>query len=432
MNPNLNYYFYNQLLCFLSFRLIKYPICLFLTFLISAHANAVDVVINGSTIVCPNNEITYTVNTYQIPFGWNVNTCGNYLWGIKKDGVLIDEIGGTTLTYIFEETGNYEVGVVASQCSPYFGGSASISVVSRVVQPNPISGPVMCYSGQSYSFTTSPSLASQYPYGTECFYHFDYLWTAPTGWSINGGGNTLLSPAETVGITAPINTPAGSYNISVEATIPNPAQSSTFYSTPRNFTVQIGSFSTSQVSVSGNSAVCNGNSYTYTANIPGGHKSGYTYNWTYPSGWNVESTSSNTIRLYVPSYNSSYGPVRVSVNNGCGSSGFTGLTVFPCNYMMSAGNFNIFPNPAQGELNVEYNENNNFQSNAESEQLEGEITHETKIFRIDILNHEGTIVKSGASKAGKIHLDISTVKRGSYFLHIYYNKEVIREQILIQ
>lgn len=61
---------------------------------------AVEVVIDGPTEVCPGTSIpggthTYTVNTFQQPFGWDVNTCGEYLWGVKKDGILIHESTGT-------------------------------------------------------------------------------------------------------------------------------------------------------------------------------------------------------------------------------------------------------------------------------------------------------------------------------------------------
>lgn len=418
----------------LSFRLTR-VISIFLTsmFLSIINANAVDVVITGSTTVCPNNPITYTVNTYQIPFGWNVNTCGDYLWGIRKDGILIDEVRGTSITYTFKDTGNYELSVVASQCSPYFNGSTTIPVVSRVIQPNPISGPVMCFAGQSYSFTTSPGLPSQNPVGSECYYHFDYLWNAPAGWSINGGGNSLLTPSESISISAPVNTPAGNYTISVQGSIPNPILNNNWYSTPRTYTVQIGAFSTSQISVTGTLSVCNGNSYTYTANIPGGHKTGYSYNWTYPSGWSVESTSLNTIRLYVPSNNSSYGTVRVSVNNSCGASSFTGVTVFPCNYMMSSGNFNVYPNPTQGELNIEYlSEEGNLTNNIEFNDREKENRIEYRIFRVEVLDNAEKVVSSGESKGGKVHLNISGLRPGSYFLHIFYDKEIIREQILVQ
>ncbi|WP_169725057.1 T9SS type A sorting domain-containing protein [Algoriphagus terrigena] len=202
------------------------------------------------------------------------------------------------------------------------------------------------------------------------------------------------------------------------------------YSDPRTYTVQVGPFAVSQVSVSGTSMVCSGNAYTYTADVPGGHKSGYTYSWTYPSGWTVQNTSTNTIRLYVPSNNSSYGTVRVSVNNGCGATVFTGRTVYPCNYMMSTGSFKVYPNPARNELNIEnLADSDNYSGSAQREDAG---SSESKAFRVEVFDHAEQMVKSGKSKDGKVLLDISGLRAGTYFLHIYDGKKVVREQILIQ
>jgi hypothetical protein len=418
---------------------MKHTYFLIFLFIIFQNAFAVTVVINGPTEVCPNDgsststEQIYTVNTYEWPFGWNVNTCGDYLWGVKKNGVLIHESRGTTLNYKFDDVGDYEVGVVASICAPYFPGQTSIIVNSRVPKPSPISGPVMCTAGQAYSFTTSPGLPSLYPFDSDCFWHYDYQWTAPSGWSIQTQSNSIFTPLESVSIKAPIGTPNGAYNISIRSRIPKANQAGYWYSSYENFIVQIGPFSGSQVQVSGAMAVCNGNAYTYTANVPGGHKPGYTYSWTFPSGWTVENQSANTIRLYLPSYNSNYGPVRVSISNGCGSSPFVGPTVFPCNYMMSSGSFSIYPNPSNVVLNIEFmpgeeNQRNNLRS---SETVEVENNGE-KIFKVQIFNKSEQMVKTADTKDGKITLDTSDLDPGTYFLLIFYNKEILREQIIIE
>lgn len=434
---------------FLSFKVIPgkfgclkvVAILMFIVFsaFIPEDANAVEVVITGPTTVCPKNGTlhTYTAKSYEIPFGFEVD-CGVYDWAVIKNGIVIEErtLYGGDFTYRFEDIGEYQIHATSSQCDFLFsGGTTSITVNSRVVIPNPIIGPVMCFSGQPYTFTTSPSLASQNPYGSDCYYHFAYLWTAPSGWSIDGVGNTAFT-GDTVEIAAPVNTPAGSYIISVQGSIPYggpPFENNSWFSSPRNYTVQVGPFSTSQVGVSGTEAVCNGNPYTYTATMPGGHQNGYTYSWTYPSGWIEESTSLNTIRLYVPSYNSSYGPVSVSINNGCGSTPFTGITVYPCSYMMSTGNFQVYPNPSFGELNVEYFvEEDSSKTQYDTEQPIEEKGSNKKVFRIEIFDKSEQLVKSAESKDGKIHLDTKGLRPGSYFLHIYYDKEILREQILIQ
>jgi hypothetical protein len=434
---------FNQLLGkFGQSKILVFLTLFFFSLLASENANAVTVVINGPTSVCPKNGTlhTYTAQSFQWPLGFELNNC-SFTWVVYKGIEIVGGGYGQTFSYRFDDIGIYEI-KVSSSCPLHVPGSKIISVNSRVIPPNPISGSTMCFTGQNYSFSSSPSLSSQNPYGSDCYYHFAYLWTAPTGWSItapniNSTGNTLFAQVETVNISAPVGTPPGSYTISVQSSIPNgaglPYQTNSWFSAPVTYTVQVGPFSTSQVAVSGTLAVCNGNSYTYTANVPGGHKIGYTYNWTYPSGWSVENTSSNTIRLYIPSNNSSYGPVRVSINNGCGTTPFTGLTVFPCGYMMSSGDFQIYPNPASGEINVEYIVEENFQKNSSSIEFGNNYSNQNdQSFKIEIFDRSEKMVKSAISKEGKVHLETNGLIPGTYFLHIYFGKEVRREQILIQ
>jgi hypothetical protein len=289
----------------------------------------------------------------------------------------------------------------------------------------------MCSVGQGYSYTTSPTLASIYPVTGNCFYHYPYQWTAPAGWSINNGGNTAFTN-ETVNIVAPAGTPAGSYTISVQGSISKPG-GGFWYSTKRDFSVQIGAFSLYQVSVSGPGMVCNGNSYTYTANVPTGHQNGYTYYWTYPSGWTVQNQSANNITFYLPSSNNSYGPVRVQVNNGCGATPLTGITVQPCYYMFSSGDFIIYPNPSSGDLFVEYDTENNqlgksFEREAQTQNSKPAIA----IFKVDIFDRTEKLLGTGKSVENKVYLDTKGLQPGTYFLHIYSGDQVFREQIIIE
>lgn len=413
------------------FRLkLVFVFLLFASLVFSYKANAVEVVIEGaSAFVCPNKSVTYTAKTYQVPFGPEVNTC-NFAWHVYKGNDIVGGGYGNTFTFTFPDVDVYEIKAVASDCAPFSGGERTITTTSRVPVPSPISGPAMCSPGQAYSYTTSPSLASIFPVTGNCYYHYPYSWTAPAGWSINGGGNTAFTN-ETVSITAPVNTPAGSYIISVQGSIEKPGPDDFWYSTKRDFSVQIGPFSTSQVTVSGTAMVCNGNSYTYTANMPGEHQNGNTYNWTYPSGWSVENTFENTIRLYVPLSYNSYDAVRVSINNGCGTTPLTGITVFPCSFMMSSGDFKIYPNPSFGELYVEYDvEGNNLSEPFDEESQTQEIKQ--VIFKVDIFNRAEKLVGTGESKNNKVHLDTKGLLPGTYFLHIYSGKEVWRKQILIK
>lgn len=111
----------------------------------------------------------------------------------------------------------------------------------------------------------------------------------------------------------------------------------------------------------------------------------------------MENITANTIRFYIPLYNSSYGPVRVSINNSCGST-ITGVTVTPenCNYT-TAGNFKIYPNLQTGNL-IYIEENNNVPENA----LETENRSDAKIveFKIELYDQQNILVHTSESELG--------------------------------
>lgn len=396
-------------------------------------ADALDIEIEGPTTVCPMNDSTHTYTANPSVSGIDVN-CSAHTWTVFKDGVIVGGDFGKNFYYTFDDIGYYQVKVNALNCSfLQIDGDASITVNSRVKMPNPITGPTVCNTGQAYSFYSNPSLPGNDP---DCSYHYSYLWTAPSGWDIDGEGSTAFT-GNPVNITASVGTPSGNYNISVQSSIhygSTRIQDNSWFSTPRTYSVRVGSFSSSQVSVSGTVAVCGGNTYTYTANMPGGHKNGYSYNWAYPSGWVVQYSSANIIQLYVPPTYSSYGTVRVSIGNGCGSpSPYPGLKVFPCSYMVT-GNFSIYPNPAEGELNIAYyDEDETSQSHILETEGNSGNSHSTEVvFQIELYNKHEELVQSGESKSGKIKLNTNNLQPGTYFLQIRSGKEVFRKQVLIK
>lgn len=422
---------------------IKLSLFLFLFLTLSAlHVNAVEVVISGPTTVCPRNAPPntdpHTFTAKSFVSGTSIEVGCSFYWVIKKDGMLLDEVSGNTLIYTFNDVGTYEIIAFTTSCPfPFSSGNDTLLVNSRVKMPSPISGPTVCNTDQAYTFSSSPSLASQNPNDPDCYYHFAYLWTAPSGWDIDGEGNTAFTD-NSVNITAPVGTPAGNYEISIQSSIPDgggsPIQDNSWFSTPRTYSVRVGAFSSSEISVSGTVAVCGGNTYTYTANMPGGHNNGYSYNWTYPAGWVLQYSSYNIIQLYVPTNYSSYGTVRVSIGNGCGSpSPYTGLTVFPCSYLTS-GNFLVYPNPAEGELNISYFEENEA-SQSHTLNNEGKFGNGQPAevnFQIELYNNQEELVRSAASKSGKINLNTTSLQPGTYFLQIRSGKEVFRKQVMIK
>jgi hypothetical protein len=395
------------------------------------------VTITGPDTVCPKNfhpngTIGNTYTATAMLWGQNI-VCSSWQWIISENGFPVASgLGNTISNYAFPGVGTYRIQFFTT-CGP-FNIEKNLYVTSRVKMPNPIqhvTAPIMCNPGQEYFYATNPPLDLS---DISCYYHYLYHWTAPTGWSIDGGGNSKEGGAS-VKIVAPANTPYGAYNISVQATIPSGQPGNPFKSAQVNYTIRVGQFNSSEIYVTGSQPVCNGNIYMYTAVVPGGHKNGYIYSWYYPSGWSVQQTLSNTITLYVPTYNSSYGPVRFSVNTGCGSpTGYSGITTYPCNYTMY-GNFMIYPNPAVGELNVEYilSEDLKADQNVDSK---SETTHSSSAqeddFKIELYDKYQKLVKTGNSKLGKVTLETQDLQPGTYFLHIYFGKEVFTNQIIIK
>jgi len=75
----------------------------------------------------------------------------------------------------------------------------------------------------------------------------------------------------------------------VTATLSNPNTGLCPVTVDFSTDIQAGPFQTSNITVSGTAGVCKGTLYTYTANVPFGHQSEYSYSWTYPSNWSFQS-----------------------------------------------------------------------------------------------------------------------------------------------
>lgn len=261
----------------------------------------------------------------------------------------------------------------------------------------PISGQDLLCSSSTYTVQSLPS-------------GMGVNWTAsPSGIaSISGSGQTItLTPTSNGYITLSAAITGG---CSVPPTITK--------------SIQVGAVNSSQTSVNGTTAVCPGNLYTYQAVVPGGHKPGYTYQWTYPSNWSYQSQSGNQITLYVPSSNPSYGTVRFRVDNGCGYSGYSGVTVFPG---YSCGSFpysiKIYPNPATEEFQLEIEQ---FDDNEIQKQALG-----NENFDVEFFGPMGSRIASYSFTERKKTIDVRGLKPGFYYLHIRYKDSIVRKQVRV-
>lgn len=184
-------------------------------------------------------------------------------------------------------------------------------------------------------------------------------------------------------------------------------------------------FASSQVSVTGPSAVCPGNVYYYNAVVQGGHRPNYTYTWTKPSNWTVPSgvTNSPQIGLQVPTYNPSYGTVAVRVNNECGLSPSVGITVFPG---YSCGSyFSIFPNPAGNKLTI-----NVLSNNTDASQLQ--LASEKTEYRISLYNPFGKKVRDLKTKKESVEINTASLPDGIYNLKVQSKEGAFEEKIVIE
>ena len=155
--------------------------------------------------------------------------------------------------------------------------------------------------------------------------------------------------------------------------------------------------------ISGPTAVCNGSTTTYAiAAVP----NATSYTWAVPSGAIVQS-GQGTTAIHVL-WASTSGNVKVFSSNACGNSGFRSKGVnVNCRVAENAvAQFNAeaFPNPAKGNINV------NFNSNEETE------------FIISIMDITGrTLLSENYNAVSGINLrsfDLSRFEKGIYMLRL--------------
>ncbi len=293
------------------------------------------------------------------------------------------------------------------------GLSAWLTNDPNVMTTNTIAIPYFTMSGSDFVICSSPAIGINMINAPSQATH-NVTWTVTPNLTIisQGHSSVLVRYSGTQNGAATITANIGNNNPGTCPVV-----------TPFTFNVQAGPFAAGQVIVSGQPAVCPSYEYTYTANPYGGHRAGYTYSWTYPSGWYVVYQSANTIRLRVPQYNPNYGTVRAAVNNGCGISGYSGLTVYP-GYGCGGYSYAWYPNPAEDELKVEV------VSDADGKNLSqgsAVISFETYIY-----DKSGNLVKFKKSNDNQSYIDLSDLKRGHYLLNIIDANKSIQEHLLIE
>lgn len=189
--------------------------------------------------------------------------------------------------------------------------------------------------------------------------------------------------------------------------------------------------------VQGQAAVCPNSLYTYTAVVPGGHSSSYSYNWTYPSNWTKTAQYQNFIQLQTPLYNPNYGTVRVSITNPCGASGYSGITVYPKS--SCGGYFSLYPNPASDNVTITIIENSLYSTTIDT--VTTEMTNSNMNysnadipakFTIHIYNNNGLML-SNLTRSGKsFNVPLTNMRDGTYIIEINDGQTSYSQQLIIK
>ncbi len=186
--------------------------------------------------------------------------------------------------------------------------------------------------------------------------------------------------------------------------------------------------------VTGTSAVCPNSLYTYTAQVPGGHSSSYSYSWTYPSGWYNNGQTQNMINLQTPRYNMTYGTVRVSITNSCGTSGYSEITVYPRSGC--GGYFSIYPNPASDNVTINMDNISSAVTTVDADLSNVDIANENVIkstnFTIRIYNSQGTLISTKIRSGLSFDIPLINMRDGTYIIEVSDGKNSSRQQLIVK
>lgn len=164
------------------------------------------------------------------------------------------------------------------------------------------------------------------------------------------------------------------------------------------------------VVVTGDVQVCPNSLVNYTAQIPGGHLGSYSYSWTKPSNWSLNSQSTNHIQYYTPS-SPDYGTVRVSVTNSCGTGNYSGITVYPS--YNCGGYYMMMPNPSTEYIDLAVNPE---LSTSFSVMTENEVS-------LSIFDKMGIVVYTGKVTSLPYRIDTNSMRKGEYIARIHTRKK---------
>jgi hypothetical protein len=110
--------------------------------------------------------------------------------------------------------------------------------------------------------------------------------------------------------------------------------------------------------------------------------------------------------------------VRVAITDNCGTSSYSGITVYPINCGKS---FTLFPNPSTTEVNVEMDET-----------LVSNSINTNSSFKISIYNDKGILVKNATRSGKSFSIPIEDLGEGIYIMEVNDGIMSYRERFSIK
>ncbi|MFZ7144084.1 MAG: T9SS type A sorting domain-containing protein, partial [Bacteroidota bacterium] len=357
-----------------------------------------------TTAVCPGTTKSYEI--FKFPnatsYTWNA-PAGSIIsngFGLTGNPLTVDS--AITKVYITYPAG-FNSGTVTVYASNACGNgpSTTLNISSSIpATPGAITGPTvnLCKkTSQSYSISAVPNATS-------------YTWTLPSGATFSGS-----STGRTVTVNYG-NSFTGTGTITVRA---NGICGSSAVSS-----ITVSAAPAVPGAISGNSTVCKSNTnVSYSVSSVTGASS---YTWTITGGATfVGSSTGRTVNVRFTSATASTAVISVRTNNTCGGSAFTSKTInvnLGCRTIgeeetIEEGIFNVYPNPASANINIEF------------DALTGEQ------FNIRLIDMYGKLILEEKDVKGeglmKNNLNIESVINGVYILLLERDGIVVNKQTIV-
>lgn len=391
----------------------------------------------------PNaTEVGYrsATNNYNCHgYAWHVSEGGSQKWiGLlyyDPDPYVVEDVYWTDLSYI-ETTEQY-----ASKISYYTGNHSAIQTATQgiyiskwsngcLVQHARDDGPAgyQMYNRKYYRLNPGISGSTEALCSNQerTFTSNTTITGSSYSWTKDDTRLDYVSGSGTISYRIKAKNTSGNAWVQLQITTPSGEVATTPY---KYF--WIGIFANNVVT--GQAAVCPNSIYTYTAQVPGGHYPSYSYSWTYPSNWMYSYQYQNTIRLQTPMY-PYYGTVRVSITNACGTSAYSGITVYPGSGC--GGYYSLYPNPASDNVTILINEDPSLAVTSDSEITNADKinaqANEPAIYTIRIFSSQGTLL-STVTRAGKsFTIPLNNLRDGIYVIEVNDGKNSYRQQLIVK